>query len=474
MSLVGPAGDPWDQRVRSQLIGKDLVSGLLVYEFPLSSLRKKYHLSLKNEMPPRDKPKIDDKGSFELKGQFLKELRDNTFSGSNHEDANKHIEKFLEIVDLFHIPNITQDQVMLRAFPMSLIGAASHWLGNKPSGLITTWEDLKTKFLSKYCPLAHTAKKMDGINNFLQEPDETLYQAWKYLSKKWLNTLKNATMEHLGQEVLKLLTAWQPYKHNLIILEEKSRRKKVKPSKKLNKLNLVDLSKEEDIEQQLQDSTRGTMQTLRASVSVMPLSTYLNLGLGELAHTKLTVELADRTMKYPKGIAENVLVGIGKFVFPIDFIILDMPKDVKVLLILESPFLSTAHTKIDVFKRKITLRVGDEKIIFKSVKLASSLIKRVYMLSLRERMELDLEARLIGETLVLNRPLDPLYGDYIELNDFNVPLELRRDQVDDLMLTIEEREWKIWMATEIKTWEILFLENRSAKLHVWKQEGLMD
>ncbi|GJS06383.1 retrovirus-related pol polyprotein from transposon TNT 1-94 [Tanacetum coccineum] len=49
---------------------------------------------------------------------------------------------------------------------------------------------------------------------------------------------------------------------------------------------------------------------LGASVSVMPLSTYLNLGLGKLAHTKLTVELADRTVKYPKGIAKNVLVGI--------------------------------------------------------------------------------------------------------------------------------------------------------------------
>ncbi|GJV12459.1 homeodomain-like protein [Tanacetum coccineum] len=102
------------------------------------------------------------------------------------------------------------------------------------------------------------------------------------------------------------------------------------------------------------------------------------------------------------------------------------------------PFLSTAHAKIDVFKRKITLRVGKEKIIFKSVKPASSLIKRVYMLSLRERMELDLEARLMGETLVLNRSLDPFFGDYIELNDLNVPLELRRDQVDDLMPTIEE------------------------------------
>ncbi|GJU01278.1 ribonuclease H-like domain-containing protein [Tanacetum coccineum] len=82
---------------------------------------------------------------------------------------------------------------------------------------------------------------------------------------------------------------------------------------------------------------------LGASVSVMPLSTYLNLGLGELAHT-------------------------------------------------------------------------------------------------RERMELDLEARLMGETLVLNRSLDPFSNDFIELNDLNEPFELRRNQGDDLMLTIEEGE----------------------------------
>ncbi|GJX30032.1 hypothetical protein Tco_0238111 [Tanacetum coccineum] len=79
------------------------------------------------------RPKIEDKDNFELKGQFLKELRTNTFSGSDHEDANEHIEKVLEIVDLFHIPNITIDQVMLRAFPMSLTGAASRWLRNEPT-----------------------------------------------------------------------------------------------------------------------------------------------------------------------------------------------------------------------------------------------------------------------------------------------------------------------------------------------------
>ncbi|GKC51785.1 hypothetical protein Tco_1074530 [Tanacetum coccineum] len=149
----------------------------------------------------------------------------------------------------------------------------------------------------------------------------------------------------------------------------------------------------------------------------MPLSTYLNLGLGELAHTKLTVELADRTVKHPKRIAENVLVGIGKFVFPVDFIILDMPEDIN-----------------------ITLRVEDEKIVFEIIKPASSLIKKVYMLALRERMNLDLEARLMGETLILNRSFDPLYRDYIELNDLNEPLELRRNRVDDLEPTVKEGE----------------------------------
>ncbi|GJV92025.1 putative reverse transcriptase domain-containing protein [Tanacetum coccineum] len=91
------------------------------------------------------RPKIDEKAHFELKGQFLKELR------------------------------ITQDQIMLRAFPISLTGAASRWLRNEPSGLILNSETLKKKFLNKYWPPARTAKKMEEINNFKQEPNETLY-----------------------------------------------------------------------------------------------------------------------------------------------------------------------------------------------------------------------------------------------------------------------------------------------------------
>ncbi|GJS13455.1 hypothetical protein Tco_0407927 [Tanacetum coccineum] len=88
------------------------------------------------------RPIINQDTHFELKGQFLKKLHDNTFSGSEHEDANEHIGKVIEIVDLFHIPKITQDQIMLQAFPVSLTGAASRWLRNQPSGSITTWEEV--------------------------------------------------------------------------------------------------------------------------------------------------------------------------------------------------------------------------------------------------------------------------------------------------------------------------------------------
>ncbi|GKB01922.1 putative reverse transcriptase domain-containing protein [Tanacetum coccineum] len=138
--------------------------------------------------------------------EVVKTMAETMKYGLDHEEANERIEKVLEIVDLFHILNITQDQMMLRAFPMSLTGAASRWLRNKPSGSITTWEDLKTKFLSKYCPLARTAKKMEEINNFQQEPDETLYQAWETRSTENSDGLAaiQAQLNNLGREIKKV------------------------------------------------------------------------------------------------------------------------------------------------------------------------------------------------------------------------------------------------------------------------------
>ncbi|GJT51279.1 zinc finger, CCHC-type containing protein [Tanacetum coccineum] len=207
---------------------------------------------------------------------------------------------------------------------------------------------------------------------------------------------------------------------------------------------------------------------LGARVSVMPYSTYTTLGLGDLIPTKLIVELADRTVKRPKRIVENVLVGIDKFTFLVDFIILDIPEDFKTPLILGRPFLSTAHAIINVFKAKITLSVGNDKIFFKSNKPTSNIIKRVYALSLIESTKLGLETRLMGNELRKNKSQDPKFEDFIELNDLNEPIEHRRNQVKVFVPTIEEGEVIMKYLVKIsKNARILELKQRNMKKTVF-------
>nr|GFC14324.1 reverse transcriptase domain-containing protein [Tanacetum cinerariifolium] len=89
---------------------------------------------------------------------------------------------------------------------------------------------------------------------------------------------------------------------------------------------------------------------LRASINLMPLSIWKKLRLPTLNDTKMVLELADRTISKPTGVAENVFVKVGKFYFPADFVILDFVTDPRVPLILGRPFLSTAHALIDVYE----------------------------------------------------------------------------------------------------------------------------
>ena len=73
---------------------------------------------------------------------------------------------------------------------------------------------------------------------------------------------------------------------------------------------------------------------LGASINLMPFSIFRKLGLGEPKPTTITLQLADRSIKYPRGIVEDVLVKVNKFIFPVDFIVLDMEEDYDVPLIL--------------------------------------------------------------------------------------------------------------------------------------------
>nr|GEW92845.1 hypothetical protein [Tanacetum cinerariifolium]GEY20430.1 hypothetical protein [Tanacetum cinerariifolium] len=86
---------------------------------------------------------------------------------------------------------------------------------------------------------------------------------------------------------------------------------------------------------------------LGASISLMHYFMFVRLDLGELKPIRMYIELANRSTQYPKGIAENVIVQINKFVLPVDFVILDMQEDSRVPIILGRPFLATAHAMID-------------------------------------------------------------------------------------------------------------------------------
>ncbi|GJV72631.1 reverse transcriptase domain-containing protein [Tanacetum coccineum] len=87
----------------------------------------------------------------------------------------------------------------------------------------------------------------------------------------------------------------------------------------------------------------------------------------------MTLELATRTVAYPTGIAEDVLVLVGKFTFPADFVVVDYDVDTRVPLILGRPFVRTAHALVDVHGEELTLRVGDEKLINETEKNKSSI-----------------------------------------------------------------------------------------------------
>nr|GEX04424.1 hypothetical protein [Tanacetum cinerariifolium] len=86
------------------------------------------------------------------------------------------------------------------------------------------------------------------------------------------------------------------------------------------------------------------------------------LGLPELISTRMTIELANRAICTPVGIARDVFVPVGKFTFPADFVIVDYESDPRVLLILGRPFLRTARALIDVHREEMTLRDGDERL----------------------------------------------------------------------------------------------------------------
>nr|GEV47310.1 hypothetical protein [Tanacetum cinerariifolium] len=289
------------------------------------------------------KPAINQDTQFEMKGQFLKELHDNTFSGLEHEDANEHIKKVLEIVDLFHEPNESLFRAWER-FKELLMECPQHYLTDMHE-VILFYNGLD----------APTRQILDskGVIPSKTATDATVaIQEMAEFSQKWHNGTSSRSrstetsnglaaiqsqLNNLGREIKKVIEKVRArilprnngnslYHDRRASLEELLTKFMAKSAKRHEENS--------NIIKEIQASTNAAIRNQGVSVSVMPFSTYTNLGLGILSHTRLTIEMADRTIKQPRGIVENMLVRIAKFIFSIDFIILDIFEDDDVPLIL--------------------------------------------------------------------------------------------------------------------------------------------
>lgn len=149
-------------------------------------------------------------------------------------------------------------------------------------------------------------------------------------------------------------------------------------------------------------SVKNALADLGASLNLMPYSMFHKLGYSGLKPTHMNIQLADRSVKYPLGIYENVLVKVGKFTFPVNFVFLEMEKDDLVPIILGRPFLATARAVIDVHDGKLTLLVGADSLTF----------------DIKDTMNLSLEAAnrlyFIGEVDELTDVIDNCVDEQIE------------------------------------------------------------
>ncbi|GJX31179.1 hypothetical protein Tco_0241034 [Tanacetum coccineum] len=259
------------------------------------------------------RPKFDDKAHFELKGQFLKELHDNIFIGSDHEDANEHIEK--EVILFYNglevptrqifdskgaIPTMTSANAKIAI--QEMVEHSQKWHnGTSTKTRSTENSDGLAAIQAQLNNLGKEIKKVNEKDFTLLKWECKLCKGFHYTNDYPLKKKEKPLNKHI---ILNLV--YRSNKEGNIgqQLWDSTKRIMVRPLYPRAKDNQwEEITEPMSLDQDIGDSNRPDKQAiadLGACISVMPFSTYSNLGLGELAHTKLIIELANRTVKHPK------------------------------------------------------------------------------------------------------------------------------------------------------------------------------
>ncbi|GJS32311.1 reverse transcriptase domain-containing protein [Tanacetum coccineum] len=364
-------------------------------------------------------------GHFEIKTNLLQLVQASPFHEYEKENPHAHIISFKRITSTLRFRDVANDDIKLMMFPYSLEGAAKVWYEKEPPNSILTWEDLE---MLRACPHHGFTEltQVDTFYNGLNENDQDSLNAaagGNLLSKttrEALNIIENKSKVRYSrnksnvsrmnttsrESVSKTDERIDKLADQLSTLVEIVSKKVVTPApvKAVEEIcvtcsgphawyncpntdnNQASVCAATDIARRcsfkkLPENLEipkvlitpcnfpgmdvcHALADLGASINLMPLSIWKKLSLPELTPTRMTLELADRSITHPKGLAEDVYVKVGKFHFPTDFVVVDFEADPRVPLILGRSFLRTGRALIDVYGEEITLRVDNEAITF--------------------------------------------------------------------------------------------------------------
>ncbi|GKC32927.1 reverse transcriptase domain-containing protein, partial [Tanacetum coccineum] len=363
-----------------------------------------------NEQAPRSmeelcQPSINGRGGpiapipiqatdFGLRHHMIQQVQNTCqFHGLSGDDANRHIDKFLEVTQHMKQNGVSDDALRLSLFPYSLTHHATSWHRdtiNAAAGgtfmqktpkecyeLIENmtahhnhWDtsaergELTRSTTSSSPEIATLNKKLDDLSNVILKISQSNQQVnvfnpscetcggpHRYTECPAVSGYTQETAYATTGDV-KAITTRSGVAYDgptipptLSLLPKEVERETEATKDKLDEcLALTDLG---------------------ASINLMPLSVWKHLSLSELTSTRMTLELANRSTVTPAGVAEDVFVKVGKFYFLADFVVVDYEVDPRVPLILGRHFLRMARALIDVHSEEMTLQVNNEAITFK-------------------------------------------------------------------------------------------------------------
>nr|GEV14649.1 hypothetical protein [Tanacetum cinerariifolium] len=225
-------------------------------------------LSQENQAPGVVKQEIRGNVNFDIKSQFMRELKEDTFSRNKNEDFHDHVDQVLTIVSLFNIPRVSQDTLLLHVFPFTLTGSAQRWVDRLTPGAVNYWDLLIKAFIQRTTngTPSSSARECKVVNNNNHETKHNNHETQhRPISSRKLNDKNEWATKDIQCQL---------------------------PPKELNPGNFT-------LPSTVSNFNFYGMADLGASVNVMPRNIFKYLRLANMRNTNILVEMADITKKAP-------------------------------------------------------------------------------------------------------------------------------------------------------------------------------